>query len=223
MRVASANVQHGVPHRVGRPALRRAIEPLRQVRADVWAFQELDHHRWRTGLAHQGHQLVDALGGELVWAPAKRVFPGYQASALLVRGEVVEREVIELAGPGERRVLALAVVVARGQRWTVGTTHLSLRAGVARGQLGEALHLVITRPGPWVLAGDLNLEPPDVTEIANDHGFDVVEGAPTHSARRVPNRRLDHILTRGCTVTNSGVTMLPVSDHLAVWADLTQP
>ena len=216
-------MQHGVPDPVGRPALHRAVEALRGVRADVWGFQELDHQRWRTWFADQGEQLADALGGELVWAPAKRVFPGGQANALLVRGEVVEREVIELAGEGERRVLALAVVAARGARWTVGTTHLALRPGVARAQLSEALHLLITRPGPWVLAGDLNLEPADVREVATEHGFDVVDGPPTHSARRNPTRRLDHILIRGCTVTASGVAKLPVSDHLAVWADLTQP
>ena len=223
MRVASANVQHGVPDPVGRPALHRAFTSLREVRADVWGFQELDQRRWRTRLADQGEQLADALRGELVWAPAKRVFPGGQANALVVRGEVVEREVIELAGVGERRVLALAVVVARGERWTVGTTHLALRSPIAREQLAEALHLLITRPGPWVLAGDLNLEPEDVTEIANEHGFDVVDGPLTHSARRTPSRRLDHVLTKGCTVTASGVRKLPVSDHLAVWADLRQP
>ncbi|MFL6204252.1 MAG: endonuclease/exonuclease/phosphatase family protein [Acidimicrobiales bacterium] len=220
MRVASANLQHGVPDPVGRPALSRAIAPLRALGADVWGFQELDHRRWRTWLANQGDQLVDALGGELVWAPAKRVFPGGQANALIVRGEVVEREVVELAGEGELRVLALAVVVVGGRRWTVGTTHLALRPAVAREQLAETLHLLITRPGPWVLVGDLNLEPVDVNEVAEQHGFDVVAGPLTHSARRTPSRRLDHILTKGCTVRDSGVTKLPVSDHLAVWADV---
>jgi len=223
VRVASANVQHGVPDPVGRPALHRAFDPLRKVGADVWGFQELDHRRWRTRLVDQGDQLVEALGGELVRAPAKSVFPGGQANALLVRGEVVEREVIELAGEGERRVLALAVVAVRGRRWTVATTHLALRPAVARSQLGEALHLVITRPGPWILVGDLNLEPDDVTEVAGQHGFDAVVGPLTHNARRGPTRRLDHIVTKGCTVRDSGVTKLPVSDHLVVWADVRQP
>ncbi len=220
MRVASANLQHGVPDPVGRPALHRGIEPLRAVGADVWGFQELDHRRGRTRFTDQGEQLADALGGELVWAPAKRVFLGGQANALLVRGEVVEREVIHLAGEGELRVLALAVVALRGERWTVGTTHLALRPAVAREQLSESLHLLITRPGPWALVGDLNLEPPDVANVATEHGFEPLDGPPTHSARRHPSRRLDHILTKACTVTSSGVTKLPVSDHLAVWADL---
>ena len=222
MRVASANVQHGVPDPTGRPALHRAFDPLRSVRADVWGFQELDHRRGRTRFVDQGEQLADGLGGELVWAPAKRIFPGGQANALLVRGEVVEREVVELAGEGELRVLVLAVVTVRGERWSVGNTHLALRSPVAREQLSECLHLLITRPGPWVLVGDLNLEPPDVSEVATEHGFALVQGQPTHSARRTPTRRLDHVLTKGSTVTDSGVTKLPVSDHLAVWADLAQ-
>jgi len=223
VRLVSANLQHGVPDPVGRPALSRAIEPLRAMDAHVWAFQELDHRRGRTRFVDQGAQLATALDGELVWAPAKRVALGGQANALVVRGEVVEREVVELAGQGERRVLAFAVVVAGGERWTVGTTHLALRPPTAREQLAEAMHLLITRPGPWVLAGDLNLEPPDVVPIATDHGFHVVDGPFTHSARRTPTRRLDHVLTNGCTVTASGVTKLPVSDHLAVWTDLSQP
>ena len=209
MRVVSANLQHGVPDRLGHPALGRAVEPLRALHADVWAFQELDHRRARTRFVDQGAQLAAALDGELVWAPAKRIALGGQANALVVRGEVVEREVVDLAGEGERRVLAFGVVVVGGDRWTVGTTHLALRPAVARTQLSEALHLLITRPGPWVLAGDLNLEPLDVEPIAAEHGFDLLGGPLTHSARRTPTRRLDHVLTRHAQVTDSGVAKLP--------------
>jgi endonuclease/exonuclease/phosphatase family metal-dependent hydrolase len=223
VRIVSANLQHGVPDPVGRPALLRAIDPLRDLGADVWGLQELDHRRLRSGFADQGRLLAEELDGEPVWALAKRVLLGGQANALVVRGEVVEREVVELAGEGERRVLVFAVVVVEGDRWTVGTTHLALRPAVARAQLSEALHLLITRPGPWVLAGDLNLEPPDAGPIADEHGFDLLAGPLTHSARRTPTRRLDHILTRGARFTASGVAKLPVSDHLAVWADLSPP
>jgi endonuclease/exonuclease/phosphatase family metal-dependent hydrolase len=223
VRVVSANLQHGVPDPVGRPALVSAEAPLRDLAADVYAFQELDDRRLRTRFVDQGQQLADALEGTLVWAPAKRMGLGDQANALVVRGEVVEGEVVVLAGEGERRVLALAAVVVDGERWTVGTTHLALRPAVATAQLGEALHLLITRPGPWVLAGDLNLEPDQAAPIATEHGFGLLPGPRTHSARRTPTRRLDHILTKGCTVTDSGVAKLPVSDHLAIWADLAQP
>ena len=220
MRVVSANLQHGVPDPVGRPALAKADASLRALGADVYAFQELDFRRARTRFTHQGGRLAKVLDGERVWAPAKRMGLGGQANALIVRGEAVEREVVGLAGEGERRVLALAVMVVAGERWTVGTTHLALRPAVAAAQLGEALHVLITRPGPWVLVGDLNLEPDDVAPIAEEHGFDLLAGPLTHSARRTPTRRLDHVLTKGATVEASGVEKLPVSDHLAVWADL---
>lgn len=222
MRLVSANLQHGVPDPVGWPRLQAAHQPLRDLGAGVWCFQELDHRRVRTRWADQGAQLAAALDGELVWSLAKRMELGGQANALVVGGEVVEREVVALSGAGERRVLVLAVVVVDGQRWTVGSTHLALQPATAREQLAGSLEVLTTRPAPWVLAGDLNLEPTDVEPVARQHGFDVVDGPATHSARRTPTRRLDHVLTKGCTVVASGVAKLPVSDHLAVWADLDQ-
>lgn len=223
MRVVSANLQHGVPDPIGRPRLEAAEASLRELAGDVYALQELDHRRVRTRFADQGSQLGRALDGELVWALGKRMEVGGQANALVVRGEVVEREVVLLPGAGERRVLVLAVLVAGGRRWSVGCTHLALHEASARQQLDVCLEALTTRPSPWVLAGDLNLEPPDVEPVAGEHGFDVIDGPPTHNARRGPTRRLDHVLTKGCTVTASGVQKLPVSDHLALWADLTQP
>jgi endonuclease/exonuclease/phosphatase family metal-dependent hydrolase len=220
VRLVTANLQHGVPDPVGRPQLALAHQPLRDLAAGVWALQELDHRRVRTRFADQGEQLARALDGDIAWALAKRLELGGQANALIVRGEVVEREVVVLPTAGERRVLVLAVVVVDGGRWTVGTTHLALRGAGSRAQLAVALEALTTRPGPWVLAGDLNLEPPDVEPIATAQGFELLDGPPTHSARRTPDRRLDHVLTRGCVVTASGVQKLPVSDHLAVWADV---
>jgi endonuclease/exonuclease/phosphatase family metal-dependent hydrolase len=220
VRVVSANLQHGVPDPVGRARLALAEGPLRDLAADVYGLQELDHRRVRTRFADQGQQLARALAGDLVWSLAKRMELGGQANALVVRGEVVEREVVALPGGGERRVLVLAVVVVDGERWTVGTTHLSLGTATARAQLDVCLESLTSRPAPWVLVGDLNLQPPDVAPIATEHGFDLVHGPPTHSARRTPDRRLDHVLTKGCRVSGSGVQKLPVSDHLAVWADL---
>jgi endonuclease/exonuclease/phosphatase family metal-dependent hydrolase len=220
VRVVSANLQHGVPDPLGAPRLDRALDPLRDLAGDVYGFQELDHRRIRTRFSDQGQQVAAALRGELVWARAKRVLWGGQANALVVRGEVVEREVADLPPAGERRVLVAAVIVVAGARWTVGTTHLSLQRRGARVQLAACLRTLVQRPGPWVLVGDLNLQPPDVRAVADEHGFDLLDGPATHSARRTPDRRLDHVLTRGCQVVASGVAKLPVSDHLALWADL---
>jgi len=220
MRVVSSNLQHGVPDPVGRPDLPLAAAPLRALAGDVYAFQELDRGRWRTRWAHQGAQLADALGGELVWARAKHWLWAAQANALVVCGEVVAREVLLLPGRGERRVAALAQIVVGGRRWSLACTHLSLHPASAVDQVRMILAVLAERPAPRVVLGDLNLRPEKVRPIAMAAGYELVQGPDTINARTGLSRRLDHVLVQGATIIDSGVTKLPVSDHLAVWADL---
>jgi endonuclease/exonuclease/phosphatase family metal-dependent hydrolase len=220
VRIVSSNLQHGVPDPIGRPALKRATAPLRALGADLYGFQELDRGRWRTRFRHQGARLAGALDGELVWARAKHWLWASQANALVVRGEMVSREVLTLPGPGERRVAILATVVVGGERWSVGTTHLSLEPKVAALQLETTLDAMAERPAPHVLVGDLNLRPERVGPMAGAIGWTLLDGPDTINARTGLNRRLDHVLVHGAMVIDSGVQKLPVSDHLAVWADL---
>jgi endonuclease/exonuclease/phosphatase family metal-dependent hydrolase len=221
MRIVTWNAQHGVPDPVGPPALARAVPLLQALEADVYALQELDRGRWRTRFANQASALGSALGGEVLWGRAKRALWGAQGNALVVRGEVLEHDVVELPGEGERRVAVVASVGSSGRRFTVATTHLALDPAVARRQLRTALSALGERPKPWVLAGDLNLLPAQVARLAEAAGYDLVEGPFTVNARTRPNRRLDHVLVNGVAATDSGTTKLPCSDHLAVWADIS--
>jgi endonuclease/exonuclease/phosphatase family metal-dependent hydrolase len=220
VRIVSWNVQHGVPDPVGPPALGRAVPDLRALDAHVYALQELDRGRLRTRFAHQARALGEALGGEVVWAPAKQLLWASQGNALVVRGEVLEHDVIDLPGPGERRIAIVASVVVTARRWSVATTHLSLDPGVARQQLRVVLRALAQRPQPRALVGDLNLLPAQVARLADAAGYDLLDGPFTINARTRPNRRLDHVLLDGATAEGSGVAKLPCSDHLAVWADL---
>jgi endonuclease/exonuclease/phosphatase family metal-dependent hydrolase len=220
MRIVSWNLQHGVPDPVGRPALDRAVPDLLDLDADVYAFQELDRGRVRTRFAHQAEVLGEALGGTVVWAKAKHWLWASQGNALVVRGEVLESEVVVLPGEGERRVAVVASLGVAGRRYSVATTHLSLDPAVARRQLRVALGALSERPKPWVLAGDCNLLPAQVERLADVAGFDLVDGPFTVNARTRPTRRLDHVLLDGTSATASGVAKLPCSDHLAVWADV---
>ena len=222
MRVVSWNLQHGVPDPKGRPALARAAIPLRALAADVYGFQELDRARWRTRFEHQGAVLAAALEGELVWSRAKRWLWGAQANALVVRGEVGTPEVLLLPGPGERRIAIVAQVVVDDAPWSVATTHLALHPVVADRQLETVLDALAARPRPRVLIGDLNLRPERVALVAARTGFTLLEGPPTVNARTRPDRRVDHVLVQGATITDSGATKLALSDHLAIWADLAR-
>jgi endonuclease/exonuclease/phosphatase family metal-dependent hydrolase len=220
VRIVSWNLQHGVPDPVARPALARAVPALRALAGDVYALQELDRGRVRTRFAHQAADLAEVLDGELVWARAKHWLWASQGNALVVRGEVLESDVVVLPGTGERRVAVVASVVVAGQRWSVATTHLALDPAVARHQLEVSLDALADRPKPWVLVGDLNLLPDQVQPVAERSGYDLLDGPFTINARTRLNRRLDHVLLNGTTAPASGVTKLPCSDHLAVWADL---
>ncbi len=220
MRVVSANLQHGLPDPIGRPDLMRALAPLRALDADVYAFQELDHRRCRTWWADQAGQLANALDGKLLAARGKGWLWASQRNALVVRGEIVEREVLRLPAGGEVRVAAVAQVVLGGQRWSIATAHLSLDPQLAAVQLEVTLDALASRAGPRVLAGDLNLRPERVDVVAAAKGWELVDGPHTINARTGLNRRLDHILVQGATVIASGAQKLPVSDHLAIWADV---
>jgi endonuclease/exonuclease/phosphatase family metal-dependent hydrolase len=220
VRIVSWNLQHGVPDPVGPPALDRAVPALVALGADVYAFQELDRGRVRTRFAHQARVLGEVLGGEVLWARAKHRLWASQGNALIVRGEVLEVDVVELPGEGEPRVAVVASVGTAGRRYSLATTHLSLDPAVARRQLRVALGALGERPKPWVLAGDLNLLPAQVERLADAAGYDLVDGPFTVNARTRPNRRLDHILLSGTAALASGATKLPCSDHLAVWADV---
>lgn len=221
MRVVSWNLQHGVPDPKGRPDLARGIEPLRALAADVYAFQELDRGRVRSWLADQGARLGRDLHGELLWARAKHRLWAAQANALVVRGEILDADVVRLPGRGEARVAALAVVEVHGERWSVATTHLSLDSAVAEGQLAATLDALAEHPEPRVVLGDFNLDPAVVRPCVSEAGYLLVDGHPTVDARAVPRRRLDHVAVQGALVTRAGVQRMPLSDHLAVWADLT--
>ncbi len=220
MRIVSWNLQHGVPDPKGPPALALAVPGLEDLAADVYAFQELDRWNPRTRFANQAAGLGEALGGQVVWGRAKRWLWASQGNALVVRGEALESDVVVLPGEGERRVAVVASVGVAGWRWSVATTHLSLDPAVARRQLRVVLAAVAERQKPWVLLGDLNLLPAQIEHLAEERGFDLVDGPFTVNARTRPNRRLDHILLSGPRVAASGTTKVPCSDHLAIWADL---
>jgi endonuclease/exonuclease/phosphatase family metal-dependent hydrolase len=222
MRVVTWNIQRARPNPDGPAALDRVIEGLRSLDADVCAVQELDRGRRRSGGVDQPERLAEALGGRLAWAPTVRGGDGEYGIAMMVAGEIVGSEAVPLGGTREPRVLLVAEVEVRGQRWTIGCTHLSRRVGLACRQLVRVVDAMAERPAPRVLLGDLNLVPSQVLPWSTPEGYQLVTGPPTHSTRQThPTRRIDHILLAGAVATRATVHRFDVSDHCAVTADLT--
>lgn len=220
MRVVTWNLQHGVPDPKGPPDLPRSFEPLRDLAGDVHACQELDQGLARTRRAHQGTELSEALGGELLWAPAITRRGGSFGNALVVRGEVLSFELLPLPDGRIPRSAGIARVLVGDREWSLATAHLSLRNASAQAQLLAVFDALAALPPPRMVLGDLNLVPRLVLPYSTAEGYRLVDGPPTCNARKRPTRRLDHILVQGARVERAGVRKMPLSDHLAVWADL---
>ena len=117
----------------------------------------------------------------------------------------------------EPRVALLAELETPVGRMRVVTTHLSFLPWWN----GHQLRTLVRRLGPsgvpTVLLGDLNLRPRRATRVT---GMQPVARGLTFPADE-PIEQLDHILVGGgLRAVTGGAVALPVSDHLALVADL---
>lgn len=110
-----------------------------------------------------------------------------------------------------------AAVVAELDGLTVVGTHLSFAPVTAARQLRALRREADATPGPFVLAGDLNL--PGRVPARLLRADPLVQEATFPGA--APRVQLDHLLGRGVRATTSEVRVLPVGDHRLVVATLT--
>ncbi len=221
MRIVTWNIQVARPNPDGPSAIEPLAEALRSIHADVYAIQELDRGRARSGRVDQPTALAEALGGNLAFAPTVRRGTAEYGIGIVTRGELRTTEVVPLSGTREPRALLVAEIALDGRQWTVGCTHLSRNRAFAQRQLLRVLDALSARPAPRVLVGDLNLLPGEVLPWSTAEGFQLLDGPPTHSTRQTRlTRRIDHVLLSGTTAETVTVHRLPFSDHCAVSADL---
>jgi endonuclease/exonuclease/phosphatase family metal-dependent hydrolase len=223
LRVATFNARHGArPHHL--TSNRALVETCRALDADVLALQELDRYVIRSWFRNQPELLARFLWRRAATAPAKWTpIGGQQCNALLTRGDLHDVEVVALPRrPGdERRVALLARVQLPGVELSVACTHLQHRVpDAAVEQLHAVLELLSARPGPHLLAGDLNLDPAHVEPLLAQFGFAAGDGGPTSPAAN-PRRRIDWLACdAGLRVSATRVHAPLVSDHCPVVADL---
>jgi endonuclease/exonuclease/phosphatase family metal-dependent hydrolase len=226
-RVACWNIHHGAPAQRQFASHSSLIDGVAELDADVVVLCEVDHRVWRSWFRHQAQLVGKALGYHALFAPARRLTPGWYGNALLSRSLPRRTEVLALpSGAGlEPRAAIVTTIPLAGTNVSVVGTHLQNEGRRGRGrpeavaQLKVALSALAARPGPAVFTGDLNLEAAEVEPALEAAGLEVVPTGNTFPYP-TPRRRIDWMGVRGLQVEASGAVPVYGSDHLAIVAEL---
>jgi endonuclease/exonuclease/phosphatase family metal-dependent hydrolase len=236
VRLATFNIRHGAASRGYRGDPERVAAACASLAADVLALQEVDRGLSRSGRADLARVAADAAGMEVVFAQTMPLRGGQYGNALLVRGSIADVEVVRLPGgyrfwvrrEPRNAIVATARLGGDGGRdgeggvaVSVAATHLSTQRWASREQLSRAVSALTSRPEPHVLLGDLNRTNGEIAGHPAARLIQFVDGAePTFPALK-PILRIDHIAVNGLTVDAVNAVRFPVSDHLALVADVS--
>jgi endonuclease/exonuclease/phosphatase family metal-dependent hydrolase len=218
---------------LGDPALRDA---------DLIFFEEV--HRDGLGCS-TACAVARELGFYAVYAPGHANGDGDDGVAIVSRSPITSAQVLVLPFfnvhfNGGRRVALAATLELAGQPVTVYAVHLENRLSVhdRRAQMTPVLDHARRQHTPVIIAGDFNTSPftwiahvvPIPTGTQDDRFEELVrsKGFATPVARSGPTHhhlwmKLDAIYTRGfSTRAFATAKAKDVSDHLALWANLSE-
>jgi endonuclease/exonuclease/phosphatase family metal-dependent hydrolase len=222
--VATFNIQHARTES-GEVEPRKLGAACEELGAGVIALQEVDRNTKRSGDLDLTALAGEETGMQACFGPAMEMEGGEYGNALLVDGDLGDREVLILPQTSryegaEQRVAILAHVHTGGETFSVACTHLDFRPALAELQLASVLDALRRRPGPHLLMGDLNLPPSVVIPAVEANGWSATAGLNTFPLRQ-PDRTIDYVITNGFTVESLSTQILPVGDHRALIATLT--
>lgn len=195
--------------------------------ADVVALQEVDK-RFGARPAALSTEIVTRMTDlRPVEIARNEVSIGWHGNAILVRDSVEVSRVVHIDLPAlDPRGAVMTELTTGEQSWRVVACHLGLLRRHRRAQLSAILKVVEARPRvPTVIMGDMN-EWSRARGLEALHGFNVISPGNSFHSRR-PVAPLDRVaIGPSITCVNSGVVKTHMtriaSDHLPIWADLTQ-
>ena len=195
-------------------------------RPDLVGLQEVHRGTWQSRFRDQAAEIAAKTGLTLHFGPSYRALGGEFGNAVLVRGRVLDAEVLPLPSHGEPRTVLRAAVEVDGFALDFYVTHLAAWGSWNRRMRTEQaaclVELVSGSGRPYVLCGDLNA-PPGAAELGVVVRSDLlrlcgVAGERTHS---VLDRRLDYIFSDPrFEVLDARVLRRGPSDHWPVITEL---
>ena len=199
-------------------------------RPDVVGLQEVHRGTWQARFRDQASELARQTGMEIYYGPSFRALGGEFGNAVLVRGKVLDGEVLALPSFGEPRSLLRVAVEVDGFQLNVFVTHLaawgSLNSRMRTNQARCLVEQLRASGRPFVLCGDLNASPavPDLDALISS---DLVRlcGIATEPTHSMMGQRIDYIFSDPrFKVLEASVLRAGPSDHWPVlarlgWAD----
>lgn len=222
VRVVSFNILHGQrADGSGVVDLPRLCRSAAALEPDVLALQEVDVGVPRSGRKDQAAAVGEATGLSVVFGKAARVGGiGKYGNALLARGPITDVEVVALP-KSHRNNEPRGAIVASVDGIRVCATHLSIHRPEVHDQLVAVVDLLVVRPAPHLLVGDLNLLPEEVLPAVERAGLSLADVTAPTFPRNDPRIRIDHVaVSNDLHVVDVGVVPTESSDHCALVVDV---
>lgn len=227
LRVASYNMHKAVGLDRRRDP-ERVMTVLHEIGADIIALQEADR-RFGARESALPPQMIEAAGYVPVPIALRPHSIGWHGNALLVRRGIGITGAANILLPTlEPRGAIRADLSVDGQLWRIVAMHLDLSGLRRRHQVRSIMAHLAAADGdpPTVLMGDLNEWSPSGGCLGDFAPMRVLSPGRSFHSRR-PVAQLDRIIvSHDVTVSATGVHRSPLSvrasDHLPVWAELSQ-
>ena len=207
--------------------LNHTSQVLSQLNADLICLQEVDMFRMPTHLVRQAEWLALNLGMHWLYGPVRSYPIGSYGNAILSRYPIKEKANHLLPDPVDPRRCLQAEITLGEKTLTLFNTHLGLKQPVRLEQVQYIiLPLVLSMPGPAILAGDFNatVNRPETNLLAKylNDTFGKNSGTLINTFTSInPAARIDYIFTNQyCMDANYYIMDSTASDHLPIVADM---
>ena len=223
-RIVSFNIQHGMRGDGARVDIDLTGSVAAGLHPDVLALQEVDVGVPRSGLVDEAAEVAAACGLAFAFGKAARVgVIGEYGNALCARRPLEDVEVRRLPRRrfrSEPRSVLLARVDLGITEATFAATHLTIHREEVFEQLKAAVALLLARPAPWVLVGDLNLRPEQLAPVIEASDLELAGGGLTFPASK-PRIRIDHVAVGGgLRIADVQIHESAASDHRPLVVEL---